>query len=144
MLRPSITKSLFLAICSYKVGYDGYLDNFKTVSILTLTFDCGFSCGLGLEKLRKMPQYNYVAIKLPLLFLQLYEDLLYFALCMGVSTRDLHLPERITKDLMIKPTQSYTSSFPDNSLILPSFRETIVTLLYILFCLYLHCNLGKK
>ena len=63
---------------------------------------------------------------------------------MGASTRDLHLPERITKDSMIRPTHSYTSSFPANSLILPSFRETIITLLYILFCLYLHCNLGKN
>ena len=43
----------------------GYLDNFKILSILTLTFNCGFPCTLGLEKLRKMPRCNYVLIKLP-------------------------------------------------------------------------------
>ena len=55
------------SFCSFKLkcGCGGYLDNFKILSILTLTFKCGFPCPLGLEKLRKMPRCNYILIKLP-------------------------------------------------------------------------------
>ena len=36
----------------------------QNLSILTLTFNCSFLCALDLEK-QKMPQCNYVLIKLP-------------------------------------------------------------------------------
>ena len=39
---------------NWNSGCGGYLDNFKILSILTLTFSCDFPCVLGLEKLQKM------------------------------------------------------------------------------------------
>ena len=39
---------------NWNAGCGGYLDNFKILSILTLNFNCGFPCALGLEKLWKM------------------------------------------------------------------------------------------
>ena len=54
----------FVAL-NLNAGRSGYLDNFKIFSMLTLTFNCGFPCDLGLEKLRKMPWCNYILIKLP-------------------------------------------------------------------------------
>ena len=50
---------------NWNVGCSGYLDNFKILRILTLTFNCGFPCALGLEKLQKTPWCNYILIKLP-------------------------------------------------------------------------------
>ena len=52
----------FVAL-NWNAGCVGYLDNFKILSILT--FPLRFSFALGLEKLRQMPRYNYVLIKLP-------------------------------------------------------------------------------
>ena len=51
---------------------------------------------------------------------------------------------KLTKDLMIRPTQSSVSFFPVSSIILPSFRKTsilhyhfIFYLVCIIYCLFL-------
>ena len=60
----------------------GYLDNFKILSILTLTFSSGFPCAVGLEKLQKMPQCNYILIKLPnFVFLVVWRFTLFCPMC---------------------------------------------------------------
>ena len=59
-----VRSSLFWT-SNWNAGCGGYLDNFKILSILTLTFKCGFPCALRLEKLRKTPWFNYILIKLP-------------------------------------------------------------------------------
>ena len=69
----------------------GYLDNFRILSILTLTFNCVFPCALGHEKLRETPRCTYVLIKLPNF---VFEDLIYFALYVRKSTRDPRLEIR--------------------------------------------------
>ena len=50
---------------NWNAGFGGYLNNFKILTILILTFNCGFPCAPGLETLRKTSQCNYVLIKLP-------------------------------------------------------------------------------
>ena len=72
-------------------GCNGYLDNFKILSILTLNFNCGFPWALGLEKLQETPRCTTSSLSYQTFFLYLYEDLLYFALCVGTSTRDSRL-----------------------------------------------------
>ena len=36
--------------------------------MLTLTFNCGFLCALGLQKLQKTPLCNYILIKITKLY----------------------------------------------------------------------------
>ena len=58
--QPNIDKAIYnwkfvhrhfvTSNCNAECG--GYLDNFKILSIYRLTFNCGFPCAFGLEKLR--------------------------------------------------------------------------------------------
>ena len=56
--RQSIIESSFIVKILKKLS----ILNFKILSILTFTFNCGFPCALGLEKLQKMARCNKVLI----------------------------------------------------------------------------------
>ena len=73
---------------NWNVGCGGYLDNFKILCILTSTFNCGFLCALGLEKLQKTPWCNYVLIRLPnFVFIVVWTFTLFCPLCGDIYQR---------------------------------------------------------
>ena len=75
---------------NWNAGCGGYLDNYKILIILTLTSNCGFPCALGLEKLQKMPRYNYVHIKLPnFVFIVVWRFTLFCPLGGGIYQRSM-------------------------------------------------------
>ena len=68
LFRPSVIESLFIVILQLQIEMqDAVLDNFKILSIITLSFNCGFPYTLGLEKLRTS-RCNYVLLELPNVF----------------------------------------------------------------------------
>ena len=46
----------------------GIFGKIQILRMLTLTFNCGFLCALGLQKLQKTPLCNYILIKVTKLY----------------------------------------------------------------------------
>ena len=127
-----------MSFCSFKLKCGecgGYLDNFKILSNLTLTFNCGFPHVLALEKIPKTSRF---LINLPnLLFIVVWRFTLFCPL-RGDVYQGLASIRKTYQGLDDKTYMVFYKLTPFQFLYFTFFQRNfdIATLLYILFCLY--------